>query len=156
MMKGSNSWELKDIHHLGMTVADIEQSVVFYGDLLGMELIGRRACVDASYVASQTGYEGVQLSVASFRVNQNSKQSLEIVQYLNHVGKPSNTATNCAGNTHLCIVVDDLNAAYRDLQSRGVEFKSKPVPITAGPNQGGVVVYFFDPDGYVLEMFQPK
>ena len=155
-MKESNSWEFKDIHHLGMTVADIEQSVVFYRDLLGMELIGRRPCVDASYVAPQTGYEGVQLSVASFRVNQNSKQSLEVVQYLNHIGKPSNTDTNCAGNTHLCIVVSDLNAAYRDLQSKGVKFKSNPVPITAGPNQGGLVVYFFDPDGYVLEMFQPK
>ena len=123
-MKESNSWELEDIHHLGMTVADIEQSIVFYRDLLGMELIGRRPCVDASYVAAQTGYEGVQLSVASFRVNQNSKQSLEIVQYLNHIGKPSNTDTNCAGNTHLCIVVSDLSAAYRDLQSRGVKFKS--------------------------------
>ena len=75
---------------------------------------------------------------------------------MNHIGKPSNTDTNCAGNTHLCIVVSDLNAAYRDLQSKGVKFKSNPVPITAGPNQGGLVVYFFDPDGYVLEMFQPK
>ena len=52
--------------------------------------------------------------------------------------------------------MSDLNAAYRDLQSKGVKFKSNPVPITAGPNQGGLVVYFFDPDGYVLEMFQPK
>jgi hypothetical protein len=31
------------------------------------------------------------------------------------------------------------------------------VTITAGPNAGGLVVYFYDPDGYTLELFQsPK
>ena len=48
-----------------------------------------------------------------------------------------------------------LRAACRDLQAKGVRFKTEPVEITAGPNQGGLVVYFFDPDGYTLEMFQP-
>jgi catechol 2,3-dioxygenase-like lactoylglutathione lyase family enzyme len=32
---------------------------------------------------------------------------------------------------------------------------SEPVTITAGANVGGLVVYFYDPDGYTLELFQP-
>lgn len=148
-------WQLRDIHHLGMTVSDIERSIVFYRDTLGMKLIGRRECVEEGYVAKQTGYDGVKLSVASFRIRPDSPNSLEVVQYLNHTGEPADTSTNRPGGTHLCIVVDDLVAAYEQLKSQGVRFKSDPVEITAGPNRGGRVIYFFDPDNYVLEMFEP-
>lgn len=148
-------WQLGDFHHIGLTVSDIERSISFYRDLLGMTLVRRRPQVDNDYVALQTGYAGVVLSVASFKVAPDSAQSLELVQYLNHNGPAAETATNRAGNSHLCLTVSDLRACYRDLQARGVRFKSEPVMITAGPNQGGLVVYFFDPDGYTLELFQP-
>jgi hypothetical protein len=29
------------------------------------------------------------------------------------------------------------------------------VRITSGPNEGGYVVYLYDPDGYTIELFQP-
>ena len=149
------AWRLGDLHHVGLTVSNLERSIVFYRDLLGMTLVRRRPHVDNDYVALQTGYPGVVLNVASFKVTPDSAQSLELVQYLNHAGAPAETATNRAGNSHLCLAVNDLQACYADLQSKGVRFKSKPVTITAGPNQGGWVVYFFDPDGYILELFQP-
>ena len=151
----NNGWALSAIHHLGMTVQNIERSIEFYRDLLGMELIGRRPSVTADYVSEQTGYENVELNVASFRVGPGSPQTLEVVQYMNHTGDPTDAATNRPGNTHLCVLVDDLRAAVSQLQTQGVRFKSDPVEITAGPNKGGLVIYFFDPDGYPLEMFQP-
>ena len=149
------TWQLGELHHLGLTVADIERSIHFYRDLLGMTLIRRRPQVDNDYVALQTGYPGVVLNVASFKVTPESAQSLEVVQYMNHAGPPAETATNRAGNTHLCLTVNDLRACYASLLAKGVRFKSEPVTITAGPNQNGLVVYFFDPDGYTLELFQP-
>jgi len=152
---GMANWKLSGMHHLGMTVRNIDDSIRFYRDVLGMALVGRRECVDENYVAQQTGYEKVKLSVASFRVQPDNEQSLEVVQYLNHVGEPADTSTNRPGNTHLCLLVDDLALAYDDLRAAGVEFRSEPVHITAGPNNGGLVVYFYDPDRYVIEMFQP-
>jgi len=64
----TRSWQLADLHHVGLTVADIERSIHFYRDLLGLELIRLRPRVTADYVAQQTGYAGVELSVASFLV----------------------------------------------------------------------------------------
>ncbi len=148
-------WTVGVLHHVGLTVSDIERSVEFYRDVLGMTLIRRRPHVDADYVAQQTGYEGVALSVASFQVSPHSPQSLEVVQYLNHSGPPIEPATNRPGTSHLCLTVNDLDACHRDLSAQGVRFKSPPVLITAGPNQGGRVVYFLDPDGYTLELFEP-
>ena len=151
----ARGWRLKDLHHLGLTVADIERSIHFYRDVLGMTLIRRRPSVVADYVAEQTGYPGVELSVASFQVSPESRQSLEVVQYLNQAGPALDVGTNQAGSSHLCLLVDDLQCCYDDLRAASVQFKSDPVTITAGPNKGGKVVYFFDPDGYTLELFQP-
>ena len=150
-----SGWSLSDLHHLGLTVSDIERSIEFYRDLLGMELVGRRPSVTADYVARQTGYADVELNVASLRVSPASRQTLEIVQYMSHAGHPGSPETNQAGISHLCLLVDDLVASYEDLRSRDVRFRSAPVTITAGPNKGGRVVYMYDPDGYVLELFQP-
>lgn len=151
----SSGWRLASIHHVGLTVSDVERSIVFYRDLLGMELIRRRPHVDNDYVALQTGYPRVVLNVASFKVSPDSAQSLEVVQYMNHGGAPAATETNRPGNSHLCLTVNDLLGCHAELKSRGVRFKSEPVKITAGPNTGGLVVYFYDPDGYTLELFQP-
>ena len=149
------TWKLTDLHHLGITVSDIERSISFYRNVLRMELIRRRPSVKTDYVAQQTGYGGLEVSVASFRVSPTSRQTLEVVQYLNRAGEPSDQATNRPGNTHLCLLVDDLRTCYAELKEKGVRFKSEPITITSGPNEGGLVVYFFDPDGYTLELFQP-
>lgn len=151
----SKAWRLSELHHLGLTVRDIERSIEFYRDVLGMTLYRRRPQVDNDYVGLQTGYAGLVLNVASFKVLPGSHQSLELVQYMNHAGPPAETATNRSGNSHLCLTVDDLWACYESLKSQGVRFNSEPVHINAGPNAGGWVVYFFDPDGYTLELFQP-
>ena len=150
----STPWQLGAVHHLGLTVADIERSILFYRDVLGMTLCRRRPHVDSDYVALQTGFSGVVLNVASFKVAPDSPQSLEIVQYMNQAGPPVETTTNRPGASHLCLTVDDLRACHADLRAKGVRFKSEPVTITAGPNVGGLVVYLYDPDGYTLELFQ--
>ena len=155
MTTPERNWALRDLHHLGLTVADIERSIHFYRDLLGMELIGRRPSVTAGYVGQQTGYDDVELNVASFRISPDCRQTMEVVQYMNHVGDPATTDTNRPGNSHLCLLIDDLKSAVAELSEAGVRFKSDPVEITAGPNAGGLVIYMKDPDGYTLEMFQP-
>jgi lactoylglutathione lyase len=147
-------WRLGALHHVGLTVSDIERSIRFYRDMLGLTLIRRRPHVDSDYVTLQTGYQEVVLNVASFKVTPDSLQTLEIVQYMNHAGLPVETAGNRPGASHLCLTVDDLRACHADLKAKGVSFKSEPVKITVGPNTGGLVVYFYDPDGYTLELFQ--
>jgi catechol 2,3-dioxygenase-like lactoylglutathione lyase family enzyme len=147
-------WRLERVHHVGITVSDIERSIAFYRDVLGMKLLRRRPLIDAGYVARQTGYPGVQLSVASLGAGEGGP-SIELAQYLNQPGEPLAAGTNQAGSSHLCLVVSGLSACCADLKAKGVVFKSDPVSITEGPNQGGLVVYLSDPDCYTVELFQP-
>jgi lactoylglutathione lyase len=140
-------------HHVGLTVSDMETSIRFYRDLLGMTVIQRREAAD-NYVGQQTGYPGLHLSAASLRPAPDSCQSLEIVQYRSHTGSRADPATNRPGNSHLCFEVLDLRGIYEQLRSHGVRFRSEPVLITSGPNEGGLVIYLYDPDDYVIELFQ--
>jgi catechol 2,3-dioxygenase-like lactoylglutathione lyase family enzyme len=144
---------LIDFHHIGLTVSDLETSIRFYRDLLGLTVVRRREASD-DYVGQQTGYPGLHLSTASLRPTPDSCQSLEIAQYRNHAGAKGDPATNRPGNSHLCFEVFDLQRMYERLRSRGVRFRSEPVLITSGPNQGGVVIYVYDPDDYIIELFQ--
>ena len=153
--KSTTNWIFSDIHHVGLTVSDIERSIEFYRDVLGLTLSGRRPKVDADYVVKQTGYEGVELSVASFELGPGRAPSLELAQYLNYPSPASDQATHRPGNSHVCLLVSDFHACYEDLVAKGVRFKSDPVTINAGPNGGGIVAYLFDPDGHAIELFQP-
>lgn len=147
-------WSVGGMHHVGLTVTDMERSLAFYRDLLGFEVIGRRPRIDADYVGLQTGYPRVVLEAASLRLP-GGGPSLELARYLTHAGPPAEPATNRAGTSHLCLLVTDLRACHAALSALGIRFRSAPVEITAGPNRGGLVIYLFDPDGYVVELFQP-
>ena len=52
---------------------------------------------------------------------------------------------------HLAFEVDDLDAARARLVDHGVELAGGPMPRRG---DGYVQVFFFDPDGHVLELFQ--
>jgi hypothetical protein len=43
---------------------------------------------------------------------------------------------------------------YAELKVKGVQFKSAPQQVPAGPNKGTLAVYFMDPDGIPLELLQ--
>jgi catechol 2,3-dioxygenase-like lactoylglutathione lyase family enzyme len=59
------------------------------------------------------------------------------------------------GSPHLCFVTDDIQTAYEELRSKGVQFNVAPVRILSGPSAGGYDAYFLDPDGITLELSQP-
>ena len=155
MAEGSATWQLCGAHHVGLTVRDIERSLEFYRDRLGLSLIRRRSS-DADYLGAQTGHPGLRLEMASFQLAPEGGPTLELVQYMTRAGAAADPATHRPGNTHLCFRVDDIQRAYDSLRARGVRFLTPPVTITSGPNRGGIGVYLFDPDDYTLELFQPS
>jgi catechol 2,3-dioxygenase-like lactoylglutathione lyase family enzyme len=79
---------------------------------------------------------------------------LELIQYFNPAGEKLDTRTNNVGSAHLAFDVDDLHRVYADLKAKGVQFKSSPMEVPAGPNKGTWTVYLTDPDGITLEFLQ--
>jgi catechol 2,3-dioxygenase-like lactoylglutathione lyase family enzyme len=145
---------LTGVRHTGVTVSNMERSLEFYRDRLGMTVVAQQLGT-AEYLSTITRFQNVQIKFALLKVEGRSDHILELLEYVSHPGEPHDPATNRPGNGHLCFEVDDLWEMYERLRSQGVRFKSEPVPITAGINTGAHAVYLWDPDGFTLESVQP-
>ena len=145
---------LRRIHHAGITVSDLERSVAFYRDLLGLEvlMVFERTTEDIGRIV---GYPGARLRIAFLQVPGDSAR-LELLQYVAPEGTPLKPETNQPGAGHVCFEVDDVRALHERLVAAGTHARaSAPVEITQGPNRGVVALYYRDPDGYTVELFQP-
>lgn len=145
---------LTAVFHTGFTVSDIERSIAFYRDTLGMQLVHRQQGT-ASYLATVTGFPSVRLQMAFLKISRDDPHVLELLQYQSHPAEPTDRATNRPGNGHLCFKVDDIHTWHRTLTAKGIPAISPPVLITAGVNEGAYAVYLRDPDGFTIELYQP-
>lgn len=148
---------LIETFHFSFTVGDIERSVAWYTDVLGLELVHRQT-QDAEYTGRFIGFPHAVLEVAQLRVPgvvpPRSTHMLELVEYRTPRGVGRPLPTNDTGVAHIAFVVDDLRAEYARLREQRVSFRSDPVEITAGVNRGGRTCYLLDPDGITLELVE--
>jgi catechol 2,3-dioxygenase-like lactoylglutathione lyase family enzyme len=149
---------LAEIFHTGLTVSDLDRSVAFYRDVLGLELVSQW---DSSqpYLRTIVGFPDADLRIALLRLpttaTGRSGHHVELLEYRTPRGARGDARTCNPGNGHIAFLVDDLDAAYAELSAKGVRFKSAPVEISHGRNRGGKAVYFLDPDDITLELIQP-
>ncbi|MBI3973150.1 MAG: VOC family protein [Chloroflexi bacterium] len=144
---------LQGFHHSGFTVSDMERSLAFYRDVLGLPVVADMQ-PEADYPARVTGFLGATFRIVFLQLAPGG-HILELIQYKTRAGEPLPLATNRPGCGHICFLVDDLPAVYERLhKQQGVTFVSAPVPITQGANRGGYAVYLRDPDGITVELLQ--
>ena len=141
---------LKMVNHTSFTVSDLDHSLKFYTEMLGMEMISL-ADRPQEFCEKVTGIPGAKMKIAYVK---GADYNIELIQYLSPPGKKLDTSTNNVGSAHLCFIVDNMMEMYRDLSSKGVHFRGQPVSIPAGPNKGGLVVYLTDPDDNNLEFVE--
>jgi catechol 2,3-dioxygenase-like lactoylglutathione lyase family enzyme len=147
--------ELRRIHHTGYTVSDLDASLGFYRDLLGLEVVATQE-KQGGYLAAIVGYPEAHVRMAHLRVP-GDEHVVELFEYLAPTGARSGRLEpRDVGTSHLCLVVDDLPALYERLLEAGVDtFVSPPVEVDTGINTGGYALYLRDPDGIPVELFQP-
>jgi lactoylglutathione lyase len=146
------------IWHASFTVADLDRSIAFYRDELGLDLVHTQEQAN-EYTRKFVGYPDAHLKVAQFaapgaeppRPGHLSGHLIELVQYVAPEGDPVHPVRYQPGAAHLALQVEDTWEMYERLSANGVHFISEPVAITAGINEGGATVYLEDPDGNTLE-----
>jgi catechol 2,3-dioxygenase-like lactoylglutathione lyase family enzyme len=138
------------VQHVGITVRDMERSLAFYRVVLGVEpdLVAEGSGEELSQAV---GVSGAELSFAFLRVGDSI---LELLEYRAPEGRDFELRNCDVGATHVAFEVDDIDAARSRLEEAGVRFSSPPVRIEEGPLAGCAFVYFRDPDGVQLELFE--
>lgn len=140
------------LHHASRTVADMDRSLGFYRDLLGMEV-----AVDTEMAGEMLEREvampGARLRLVELRAGDSF---LELLQYRAPAGAPFPDDAKPAdvGAHHVALLVDDLEAEHERLAAAGVRFTWPPQGVDAGFFAGHRTAYCYDPDGLIVELWQ--
>lgn len=122
---------VKKLLHTRMRVSDVDASIAFYRDVLGLAVLERKVSPRGSQLA--------------FLLVPNSEELIELCSF------PSSGPVRVQEDlVHLAFEVDDLDQAIKQLQA-------KHVPITDGPTQtssGSRFIFIDAPDGYEVELIE--
>lgn len=140
------------VHHVGLTVSDVDASLDFYADLTGGERLGPwdRSGPGVDRV---TGYPGVVVRQAFVRPP-GGAVLIELLQYVGGSPVVLDPDNGHVGAVHVAITVRDLDAVLARLRAGGVETVSDPVVVSA-PMAGHRCVYVLDPDRVRVELVEP-
>jgi len=137
-----------------MSVADLDQALDFWRGFLGVEPRWRTV-LDRPYLGRHVGYPGVAIDAAFVELP--GGIVLELLGYRIDEKTTNPEATANPGNVHLCLTVEDAQAAWERAVAAGARpvVPEGPIEVDGGPNQGARAAYLRIHDGITLELFQP-
>ncbi len=125
------------ILHTMLRVGDLDRSLAFYTEVLGMRMLRRQDYPDGRFKLAFVGY--------------GSEQEGAVLELTHNWDTPAYELGSAFG--HIALEVDDAYAACLQIKARGGK-----VVREAGPMKHGTTVIAFveDPDGYKIELIQKK
>jgi lactoylglutathione lyase len=123
--------------HTMLRVGDLDRSVKFYTEVLGMKLLRTTDRPDQKYSLAFVGYD--------------DETRTAVLELTYNYGVDKYELGNAYG--HVALAVPDAAKACEEVKRRGGK-----VTREAGPVKGGTTVIAFveDPDGYKIELIERK
>jgi lactoylglutathione lyase len=124
--------------HTMLRVLDLEKSLDFYVNKLGMKLLRRTDYPSGEFTLAFVGY---------------GDEKDHAVIELTHNWGQKEPYTIGSGYGHIAIGVPDIYGLCERLQAEGVKIPRPPGPMKHG---GSVIAFLEDPDGYKIELIERK
>ena len=122
---------VKKFLHTRMRVSDMDQTIRFYTDVLGLEVLERK-----------TSPRGSQLA---FLKVPNSEELIELTSF-----PPSGPVTVQEDLVHLAFQVESLDDTIASLNAKGVKVTDGPTRTSSGSR----FIFIDAPDGYEMELIE--
>jgi lactoylglutathione lyase len=123
--------KVKKLLHTRMRVSDMEQTIQFYTDVLGLEVVERKVSPRGSHLA--------------FLKVPNSEELIELTSF-----PPSGPVTVQEDLVHLAFQVDNLDDTIDSLNAQGVKITDGPTHSSSGSR----FIFIDAPDGYEIELIE--
>ena len=121
--------------HTMLRVGDLERSVAFYTDVLGMQLLRRKDYASGRFTLAFLGY---------------GKEKEHTVLELTHNWDTEHYDLG-DGYGHIALGVQDIQATCAGIADRGGRLVREPGPMKHGST---VIAFLEDPDGYKVELIE--
>lgn len=134
--------------HTGLVVRDLETSLRFYRDLLGLT-VWKQAVEEGAFIQRVVGLDSVRLAWVKLKAPNGG--IIELLQYLSPIQTFCKNNVNNVGFSHVAFTVMDINETYQRLMAAGHVCINPPTP---SPDGSVRVLYCRDPDGIVVELVE--
>lgn len=119
--------------HTMLRVGDLERSIGFYTDILGMKLLRRKDYPEGKFTLAFIGY--------------GEESANTVIELTYNWGTDKYDIGD--GYGHIAIEVDDVYKAADQIQQRGGKILRPAGPMNAGTT---IIAFVEDPDGYPIEL----
>jgi len=125
------------ILHTMLRVGNLERSLKFYTEVLGMQILRQKDYPDGKFTLAFLGY-GDEAQHTALELTYNW-----------------DTDKYDLGNAfgHIAIEVDDVYKACEEFKAKSAKITREPGPMKHGSS---VLAFIEDPDGYKIELLSPK
>ena len=144
---------MPSLHHTGLTVANLGRALWFWRDALGMEVVMEQE-KRGGYLEAIVGEPGAHVRMAHLAFPGGGHR-IELFEYVAPAGGRHASRPADVGFAHVCVACDDLDGVLERVRAAGGDPLSGPVEVDTGANAGGRALYLRDPDGHMVELFQP-
>lgn len=134
--------------HTGIICKDIERSLIFYRDILGLSVI-QDFWDDSVYINKITGTVGANVHMIKLQALDGT-----IIELLDYVTHPTNLPllpVYNVGACHLALKVFNAESAYQRLKTEGVTVLSEPIVSSEGIAK---VFFCLDPSQVRIELVE--
>ncbi|ELY57578.1 VOC family protein [Natronolimnohabitans innermongolicus] len=132
-------------HHVGITVNDLEETLPFYRDVLGLEVVDRFSVGGEAF----SDAVGVDDATGTFAHLEADGIRLELVEYEPEARGSPAAGLNQPGASHVGLAVDDLEAFYAALPA-DVQTISEPRTTESGTS----ILFLRDPESNLIEVLE--
>ena len=124
--------------HTMLRVGNLERSLAFYCEVLGMQLLRKHDCPGGRFTLAFVGY--------------GDEDDHTVIELTHNWGQKTPYEIGTAFG-HLAIGVDDAYAACDRIRAAGGTITREPGPVKGGST---VIAFVQDPDGYKIELIQSR
>lgn len=125
------------ILHTMLRVGNLEKSIAFYTDVLGMKLLRQSENTEYKYTLAFVGY--------------GDETSQAVLELTYNWGTDSYDLGNAFG--HIALEVDNVYEACDKIRAKGGVISREPGPVKGGTTE---IAFVRDPDNYAIELIQKK
>ena len=144
------------IYHVGLTVSDLDKSIAFYRDILGLKYQGEIMMVGEE-TDKMFQKKNCKARVAYLNGSENIETPpVELIQFVDSKIHKEQSDLFTTSISEVCFYTDDIDSVYIALIENHVVSVPRQVFRFQADGFGKADAFYFrDPDGIILEMMQP-